>query len=329
MRALRIIIMVLVAAAFFPIALAMGTSELNLTEVLTVLFVGNGDSAVQRIVFDVRLPRVLMAVLTGAALGVSGLLMQTIFRNPLAGPSVLGISSGSALGVALVSLALAGISGVSVVTAAVVGALACLILILFADLRTRNSVTLLIVGLMIGYFCSAIISILQYRAEASGLKGFIHWGFGTFDTVSMQDLALLTPIVVVGIALCWGTSKSLNALLLGEEQALLLGVPVKGVKRLVLVVVGILVACITAYAGPIAFLGMAVPHLARAFLRTSNHRHLIPAVIFAGAVLAMMGDAIRHLPHQGTLPLNAVFSMIGVPVILWILLKGRSWSSDS
>ncbi len=269
-------------------------------------------------------------MVSGAGLAASGLMMQTLFRNPLAGPSVLGITSGSSLAMALMVMAGVPIlSGLSSVLVAFVGAGVILLLILLADMRTRNSITLLIIGLMIGYLCSALISVIELASDADKLKGFVIWGLGSFDGVSLVDLKILLPIAGIGLLFAMFLSHSLNGLLLGTEHARSLGMNVHLYKRMILLCTGVLAALITAYVGPIAFLGLAVPHVTRAFFRTSDHRLLMPAVMLTGALLALGCDLIRHIPEERTIPLNAVTSMIGAPVILWILVKGRQWFGAS
>jgi len=291
--------------------------------------VGQGTNWEARmIVLQIRLPRALMAILSGAALSSCGLMMQTLFRNPLAGPSVLGITSGSSLAVAFtVMVGGAALGGFGVVFLAFAGAMGVLMLILLADRRTGNAVTLLIVGLMLSYLCSSLVSIIQLHSSATAVKDFVLWGFGSFDGVTLIDLRVLLPTVVAGLVCAFLLSHGLNGLLLGEEHARSLGLNVVRHKRMVLLCTGVLTALVTAYAGPIAFLGLAVPHVARALFKTSDHRILMPAVILIGACLALLCDLIRHLPAQGSIPLNAVTSMIGAPVVLWIMIKGRNWFS--
>lgn len=318
----------------FLLHLVTGVVRIPMADVLSILL---GDPAATNghglIVREVRLPQAITAMMAGGGLAASGLLMQTLFRNPLAGPSVLGLSSGASLGVALLLLAqpLWQILPIpregALIIGALVGSMGVLMLILLADGRVGDGVTLLIVGLMVGYLCSAIISILQVASPAPALKGFVLWGMGTFAAVTMDRLAFLVVPTVAGVLAALLLVKPLNALLLGEDQAATLGLSVRGARQRIMWVTGILAGVITAFCGPIAFLGLATPHVARGLFRTADHTRLMPATILCGAVLALGCDLITRIPGPGlALPLNAVTSLLGAPVVAWVLLRGKRWN---
>ena len=315
------------------LGLAIGSVAVPLSEVWNALFDPEPQSSFTTIVRQVRLPQVITAAIAGAGLAASGLVMQTIFRNPLAGPSVLGISSGASLGVALVMLAAPLWSflpiprEVLVIAASLAGAISVLLLIVLADRRVGDSVTLLIVGLMVGYLCSAIISVLQSASMAQALKNYVIWGMGTFSAVYPDRLLWLVVPVLLGIVAALALVKPLNALLLGEEYAASMGTNVKRVRRIAIWSTGLLAGTITAFCGPIAFLGLATPHVARAFLRTNDHAVLMPASILLGCALAIGCDlVVRVSSTDVALPLNAVTSLLGAPVVLWVLLSGKHWA---
>lgn len=291
------------------------------------------------VVREIRLPRTLTALLAGAALGIAGLQMQTLFRNPLADPFVLGVSAGASFGVAVVVLA-AG-SGMTVFTAglgwfgdlglagaAVVGAAAVMALVLTLSLRVRSIVTVLIVGLLVGQLIGALITILISAAEEQYVDRFVRWGFGSFRGVTWSELQILAPAVFVGIAVALLSVKQLNVLLLGETYARSLGVHVRRAQLTAMLGAALLAGSVTAFAGPIAFLGVAIPHLARGLFRSSDHRVLAPAVILCGGIIALAAEITAQLPGVGNvLPLNAVTALIGAPVVLSVLLRRRRLSS--
>ena len=296
----------------------------------------SGDEAVwAAIVQQIRIPRTLTALLAGAALGIAGLQMQTLFRNPLADPFVLGISAGASFGVAAVVL-VAG-TGVTVFTAglgwlgdlglagaAVAGAAAVMALVLALSLRVRSIVTVLIVGLLVGQLVGALITILISAAQEQYVDQFVRWGFGSFRGVTWSELRILAPAVAAGIAVALLSVKQLNVLLLGESYARSLGVHVRRAQLAAMLGAALLAGAVTAFAGPIAFLGVAVPHLARGLFRTSDHRILAPAVILCGAVIALAAEIAAQLPGlSSVLPLNAVTALIGAPVVLSVLLRRR------
>ncbi|MFZ1686438.1 MAG: iron ABC transporter permease [Flavobacteriales bacterium] len=323
--------LLLLAALFFFVDLLLGSSRIGLSQVLGALLNGaDADPLHVRIVRDVRVPQAVTAACAGGALAVCGLLMQTLFRNPLAGPGVLGVTSGAGLGVALLMLGgsswLGALLPVGVMAAAFIGAMAVLALIVLADRRIGDGTTLLIVGLMTGYLCSALVSVLELYAPDSALKGFVIWGMGTFSGKEMSDLAWLLPTIVVGSLGAWLHAKPLNALLAGEEQATTFGLNVQRTRLVLIVLSGLLASMVAAFCGPVSFIGLATPHVARGLFRTADHRILIPASIITGTCLSLLCDVITRLPGiHGMLPLNAVTSLLGAPVVLWVLLQGRSW----
>jgi iron complex transport system permease protein len=311
--------------------LLLGPIDIAPAQVLSALLRSDGSSDA-RIVREVRLPSVLTAWAAGAGLAASGLLMQTLFRNPLAGPSVLGVSSGAALGVSIVLFlqplwAFApGISDLALLIAAAVGGVGVLLLMMLADRRLGEPTTLLIVGLMVGYLCSAAISMLELGSDAGPVKGFVQWGMGSFSGVPLQRIPWLLLPVLIALSAAFLLVKPLNALLLGADNAATLGTDVPSTRRAILWTAGLLASVITAFCGPIAFLGLATPHLARALVRTGDHTTLLPLTIVLGGALAVACDLIVRLPGvEGALPLNAVTSLLGAPVVLWVLLRKDQW----
>jgi iron complex transport system permease protein len=320
--------------ALLLLHLLVGSVPIPFTEVLGALAGRVTHEAFHAdIVRSVRLPQAITALLAGAGLAASGLLMQTLFRNPLAGPSVLGISSGASLGVALLMLArplwafVPMPHDLALIAGALTGAMGVLVLILMADRRVGDGITLLIIGLMVGYLCSALISVLQVASPEGSLKGFVLWGMGSFAGVPMERLPWLALPVLAGLAASLWLVKPLNALLLGEEEAATLGVTVSRKRRHIMWVTGIMAGTITAFCGPIAFLGLATPHVARGLFRTSDHGRLMPATMLCGAVLALGCDLIARSPGvAASIPLNAVTSLLGAPVVAWVLLSGKRWA---
>lgn len=319
------------------VSLSVGSVDIPLAQVARILF--QDDRSVRTwhyIIWESRLPQCLVACLAGAGLAGCGLMMQTVFNNPLADPSILGISAGAALGAALVlllgagtmSLAVYSLSGfVGLLIGALLGALAVLSIILFLSSIIKDGVLLLIAGIMIGYLSSSIISILNYFSSVEGVHSFMVWGMGTFGNVSLQQLPYFLIITVLGICIVLLLIKPLNALLLGDNYAENLGVSVRKVRWQLLLATGLLTATITAFCGPIAFIGLSVPHIARMLLRTANHRLLLPATLLTGAVVALLCNLITLLPTTaGTMPLNAVTALIGAPVILFVIIKRHKQS---
>jgi ABC-type Fe3+-siderophore transport system, permease component len=287
----------------------------------------------QYIILDARLPQALTAILCGGALAASGLLLQTAFRNPLAGPSIFGINSGAGLGVALVMLFLGGsisagsvsLSGfVAVLVAAFVGAMLVMMLIFFFSTIVRNHVMLLIIGIMIGYISNSAISLLNFFATDEGVRSYMVWGMGSFGGVSMKMMPVFASITLLGLVGSLLLIKPLNALMLGDRYAENLGINIIKTRNWLLIVTGILTAITTAFCGPVAFIGLAVPHIARLLLTTDNHRSLLPATILMGGVIALLCNLITILPGEnGVIPLNAVTPIMGAPVIIYVILKRK------
>jgi iron complex transport system permease protein len=332
-QAVVLVVLAVAVVLLFLLDLALGSVAVPVKEVWSALAGGPvADETWRTIVRDVRLPEAITALVAGGALSASGLLMQTLFRNPLAGPSVLGITSGSSLGVAVVMLAsplwIAIVpADVVVVIAAFLGALAMLVLILLADRRVGDGITLLIVGLMVGYFCSALVNVLQMASAAVALKSYVLWGMGSFAQVANARLGWLVVPCLVGISASFALVKPLDALLLGETYAATLGVSVHRMRRMTILVTALLAGTVTAFCGPIAFLGLATPHVARALIRSSAHGSLLPATVLTGASLGLLCDVVvRWAGADHALPLNAVTSLLGVPVVLWVLWKGQRWA---
>lgn len=312
--------------------LLVGSVAIPAHEVLAILSGQDvGKPSWQFIILQSRLPQALTALLCGAALSTSGLLLQTSFQNPLAGPSIFGINSGAALGVALVMLLLGGsvstalfsVGGAwAVLLAAFVGAMAVTGIIFMFAQWVKSSVMLLIIGMMIGYLASSAIALLNFFATQEGVKSFTMWGMGNFGGVSLSQLPMFTGAIVVGLVGSVLLIKPLNALLLGETYARNLGVNVRTMRSWLLVITGWLTAVTTAYCGPVAFIGLAVPHLARLVMGTDNHLQLLPVTMTMGASTALLCQLVCVLPgSQGILPLNAVTPLIGAPVIIYIIWK--------
>lgn len=326
---------VLLLLLFFG-SLAYGAVSIPVGSVIDIL-AGNdtGNLAWEHIVIQSRLPQALTAVLAGASLAVSGLLLQTLFRNPLAGPSILGISDGANLGVAAVLLYFGGSLGriadssvngyLAVILAAFAGAGAVLGLIIYFSSKVKNNVMLLIIGIMIGYLASSLISILNYYASSDKVHAFVMWGLGNFSGVSLDQLPFFSLCTGAGLFLSILLIKPLNALLLGEMYAANLGIRVKQVRMLILVCTGLLAATTTAFCGPISFIGLAVPHIARLALGSSNHKMLLPVTLLAGSCVALLCNLLIVVPGSNQiLPLNAVTPMLGAPVIIYVILNRKN-----
>ncbi|MBR2205871.1 MAG: iron ABC transporter permease [Prevotella sp.] len=324
----------LLIVVLFALNLVMGSVSIPAADVFSILA---GDKTLkpswQFIVLESRLPQAITAMLCGGALAVSGLMLQTAFRNPLAGPSIFGINSGAGLGVALVMLLLGGglsvgslqIGGfAAILIAAFIGAMAVMALIFFFSTLVRNNVMLLIVGIMIGYISNSAISLLNFFATDEGVKSYMVWGMGSFGGVSMANMPIFAGVTLIGLFGALLLIKPLNALLLGDRYAENLGVNILRVRNWLLIVTGLLTAVTTAFCGPVAFIGLAVPHIARLLLTTDNHRVLLPATILCGAVVALICNLICFLPGEsGVIPLNAVTPLIGAPVIIYVIARKR------
>ena len=320
--------------ALFATNLFYGSVRIPLGEIANILLGGEAEKAAwQYIILESRLPQVLTALLTGAALAASGLMLQTAFNNPLAGPDILGINSGAGLGAAVVLLMFGGLipagnlfigGSLALVAAAFVGALLVTILILFFSSRLRSHSMLLIIGMMVGYIVSSAVSLLNFFSTAEGVQSYMMWGMGNFGGVSRQSLPLFATLVLIGLAIAFMLVKPLNALLLGDRYAGNLGINIRRTRSLLLLSTGLLVAVTTAYCGPINFIGLAVPHIARLMLGTGNHRSLMPVTMLCGSLIALLCNLISTLPgDNGLLPLNAITPIIGAPIIIYVIVSRR------
>lgn len=321
---------------FFFLNLVLGSVSIPLRAVWNILW-GTGNESViwQNIIWKSRVPQALTALVAGAGLSVSGLQMQTVFRNPLAAPSVLGISSGASMGVAFVVLLSGSLGGVALsklgfmgeialTIAAIAGSLSIMALIVFVSQKVRGNVTLLIIGVMIGYIANAVIGVLKFFSVEEDIRAYVIWGLGSFARVSGDQMTLFICIMVVLLPLSFLLVKTLNLLLLGDAYARNLGLNIKRARLLVITCSGVLVAIVTAYCGPIIFLGLAVPHLCRGMFRTSDHRILMPASLLAGASLALVCNLIARMPgFEGALPVNSVTALVGAPVVMSVLFNRR------
>ncbi|EFA43698.1 iron chelate uptake ABC transporter, FeCT family, permease protein [Hallella bergensis DSM 17361] len=326
----RLLYFVLSLAIVFlcGVGLVHGSVDIPLHEIWNVIFGNDVQKESWRfIIIENRLPQVITALLAGGALTVSGLLLQTAFRNPLAAPDIFGVTSGAALAVALLTLAPAVsasymVSGLSSVTAAFIGAVAVTTLIWTVGKMVHNHVMLIIIGIMIGYLASSAITLLNFFATKEGVKSFAVWGMGNFGNVSMNQMPFFATVTLLATSATLLLIKPLNALLMGENYAENLGINVHRVRNILLVVTGLLTAIVTAFCGPIAFIALAVPHIARLLLQTSDHRHLLPVTILTGCVVALLCNVLTTLPGEsGILPLNAVTPIIGAPIIIYVIIK--------
>ena len=320
--------------------LLSGSVDIPLKEILSILSgSGNSNPGWEIIIIEFRIPKAITAVLAGSGLAISGLLMQTIFRNPLAGPFVLGISSGASLGVALLILTgsllgvtitqLSGIGSWSIVLAAIAGSSVVLLVIIIISVKVRDTMTLLIIGLMVGSLSGAIVSVLQYFSGAREIQSFLIWTFGSLGGVHGEELLILTIAVTIGMLASWWLSKPLDALLLGTSYAQSMGVNIGRIRLLVILCTSILAGSITAFCGPLAFIGIAVPHLTRIIFKTANHRVLIPGSILLGAIVMVICDLGAQLPGSNrALPINAITSLLGAPAVIAILIRSRNLSKS-
>lgn len=334
---LRWLLLIASLVGLFVLELCLGSVTISLKEILTSFFhYSQADEKWREIIFIFRLPRALTAAFAGAALGIAGLEMQTLFRNPLAGPYVLGISSGASLGVAILVLTAwniglpsilskTGVLGnISIVMASILGAGIAFSIVIAFSKRVQHSVTLLIIGLMIGYISNAFVEVLLQFAAEHQMQRFIAWTFGSFGGVTWAQLRVFVIVITLGIFIAVSLMKPLNALLLGELYAHSMGVNVRRARVFIIFGSSLLAGTVTAFCGPVAFIGIAVPHLCRLVFRTSDHRLLVPGVLFMGAILALAADLISQVPgSRMVLPLNAITSLIGAPIIIWVILKRR------
>lgn len=324
----------LIIVMLFALNIFVGSVSIPVADILRILTGEDIKPSWQYIILESRLPQAITATLAGGALAVSGLMLQTAFRNPLAGPSVFGINSGAGLGVALVMLLLGGsisagsvsVSGfVAVLLAAFVGAMTVMAVIFFFSTLVRNNVMLLIIGIMIGYISNSAISLLNFFATDEGVKSYMVWGMGSFGGVSMKMMPVFSIVTLVGLLGSILLIKPLNALMLGDRYAENLGINIQHTRNWLLIITGLLTAIVTAFCGPVAFIGLAVPHMVRLLLHTDNHRSLLPATILMGSIVALVCSLLCVMPGEsGVIPLNAVTPLIGAPVIIYVIAKGRN-----
>ena len=313
--------------------ISLGSADIPALEVFNSIVGSSSKNSWQYIITNYRIPKAITAIIAGGGLAISGLLMQTLFRNPLAGPFVLGLSSGASLGVAILILGAGVISGIfgtfllgpwSLVIASALGSFLVLLAVLAVTLKVRDTMAILIIGLMFGSLTGALVAVLSYFSDAEQLQQYIFWSFGSLGNQTWQGISILSLCFFVGLLLSIYSAKSLNALLLGENYAKSMGLKIKKNMLLLILATSILAGGITAFVGPIAFIGLAVPHLTRQFIKTSNHFVLIPAVAISGAILMLVCDTIAQLPGTVyTLPINAITSLIGAPVVIWLLVRKR------
>lgn len=331
---LSFVLLVLALLCSLLLNISSGSVSIPFSDVLSLL--GGTTPEVASwgyIVWEYRVPKAFTSIFVGAGLSLSGLLMQTLFRNPLAGPFVLGISSGASLGAALLLMGTSLLAGytafgflgdVTLAIAASIGSFLVLLVVMVVAQRVKDTMALLIIGLMFGSITSAIVSVLAYFSSAENLQRFIFWSFGSVGNLSINQLLLLGGIVLLGVLLSITSIKSLNAFLLGEHYAQSLGVSLKKSRLIIIIATGVLAGGITAFAGPIAFVGLAVPHLTRQIFDTMEHKVLIPAVMLYGAILMLLCDTLAQLPNSASvLPINAITSLVGAPVVIWLLVRKR------
>lgn len=317
---------------FLMLNISLGSVSIPLSEVLTVL--SGGDASKQSreiIIINYRIPKAITAILVGSGLSISGLLMQTLFRNPLAGPFVLGISSGAGLGVAFlilgssfVGLSFLSISNWAIATASSVGAFLVLLAVIITSNKVKNTMSILIIGLMFGSLATSIISVLAYFSSAEQIQQYMFWSFGSLGNLSWSELLVFFSIYLIGVLATFSIIKPLNSYLLGENYAKSLGINIKKSRNIILLITSVLTGVVTAFSGPIAFVGLAVPHITKMMFTTSNHKILLPAVAISGAIILLICDSIAQLPtSKFTLPINAITSLFGSPVVIWLLIKKK------
>ncbi|WP_026302584.1 FecCD family ABC transporter permease [Psychroflexus tropicus] len=328
------ILLVCVLLLSIVTSLSLGSVSIPVEDIFkSLLGLEVQNSTWEYIVFNYRLPKTLTAVLVGSGLAVSGLLMQTLFRNPLAGPYVLGLSSGASLGVAILIMGASLMSGFigdmmfskwAIILASSAGSLLVMLVVLSTAQRVKDTMTLLIIGLMVASLTSAVVSVLAYFSSSENLQLYVFWSFGSLGNLSWEEVGIFSLCWLIGICFTVMCLKNLNALLLGENYAKSMGVNLKRNRLLIILATSLLAGSATAFAGPIAFVGLAVPHLIRQVLQSKDHRLLFPSVIIGGAILMVTCDVIAQLPgNENTLPINAVTSIFGAPVVIWLLLRKR------
>jgi iron complex transport system permease protein len=327
-------------AIVFILNISLGSVSIPPGQVVRALTgIGAEKASWENIILQFRIPKALTAVLVGSGLGISGLLMQTMFRNPLAGPFVLGISSGASLGVALailsgmwmgVVLTQTGIAGSWIITfSAFSGALLVLLIVITISAKIRDSMSLLIIGLMMGSATGALVSILQYYSKAESIQAYLIWTFGSLGGLTWGELWIFIPVILAGITGSWLLAKPLNALLLGDQYAESMGMNIRNTRFWIILITSVLAGTVTAFCGPIAFIGIAVPHLTRLIFNTTDHRFLLPLVAVTGAIIMLSCDIVAQVPGQEyTLPINAVTSVLGAPLVIWIVYRRHDLSSS-
>ncbi|MGY6647786.1 iron chelate uptake ABC transporter family permease subunit [Wenyingzhuangia sp. IMCC45574] len=321
--------LVLLLALCVFLNVSMGSVSISINTIWKVLIGDNSiNENIHYIIVNYRLPKTFASIIAGSGLGISGLLMQTYFRNPLAGPFVLGISSGASLGVALLIMggSLLGVSTAlfkySIPLAASLGAFLVLAVVMLASRNIRNTLSILIIGLMFGSFTSAIISVLSYFSTANDLQQYIFWSLGSLADLQWSEIYILLSILSLCFVALLFIIKPLNALLLGENYAKSLGINLKQTQTLVFLITSVLTGCITAFVGPIAFVGLAIPHITKLVFHTSNHTILLPAVGIIGAIVLLVCDSLSHIPLASkSLPINAITSLLGAPIVIWLLIS--------
>lgn len=319
---------------FLFLNISLGSVSIPFKDILHSLTGGIASKeSWQTIILNFRLPKAITAIMVGSGLSICGLLMQTLFKNPLAGPFVLGISSGASLGVALLILGSGLFGGIfltvafsnwALAIAASTGAFLVLSAVIIAANRVRNTMSILIIGLMFGSLTSAVISVLAYFSEAEQIQQYMFWSFGSLGNLTWSELAVFSIIYLIGILGTFTITKPLNSFLLGENYAKSLGINIKRSRNVILLITSLLTGVITAFSGPIAFVGLAVPHIAKMLFSTSNHKILIPATALIGAIILLICDSIAQLPtSEFTLPINAITSLFGAPVVIWLLIRKK------
>lgn len=333
-------ILLLIACLIFAILLfllniAMGSVDISINKIFRILIGADVDRISVNIIMNSRVPQAFTAILAGAALSIGGLQMQTLFRNPLAGPSILGISSGASLGVAFVILASGSFGGIAlsslgafgniaITMAAFIGSISVLLFVVFLAGKVRGNVTLLILGIMVGYIANSVVSMLKFYSLEEDVHSYVIWGLGSFSKVSSSHMGSFALVIILAIISSFFLVKTLNLLMLGENYARNLGVNVKRARLFIILSAGVLTATVTAYCGPIIFIGLAVPHIARLLFMASDHRILLPASALIGSCIALFCSFIARMPgFDGALPINSVTSFVGAPVVVWVLLSKK------
>ncbi|MCC1483581.1 FecCD family ABC transporter permease [Winogradskyella immobilis] len=327
------IVLIILLVVCFITNINLGSIKIPIKDVFGSFFGTVENTTSQFLILDYRLPKAITAILIGSGLGISGLLMQTLFKNPLAGPFVLGISSGASLGVAFVILGSGIFGGVfasalvskwGIIIAASLGSFLVLLAVLTVSSKIRDTMAILIIGLMFGSITAAVVSVLSYFGSAEQLQQYIFWGFGSLSNLSWSELLIFSIIYLLGVLLSIISIKNLNSLLLGDNYAKSLGINLKQSRLIIIIATSLLAGTITAFAGPIAFIGLAIPHLTRQLFKTSNHKILLPAVFLYGAIVMLICDSIAQVPTTDyTLPINAITAIVGAPVVIWLLVRQR------